>query len=58
MSDPYTEEQVTLARVGHAFAVVKAARELIADAPDDHVRWWGLTDAIANLDALDATEPK
>jgi hypothetical protein len=56
VNDTDREGYVTLARVGHAFAVVKAARALwvfqdhLALDPDEQA----LADAIADLDALDA----
>jgi hypothetical protein len=48
VNDTDREGYVTLARVGFAFAVVKAAREVYED--HGHER---LAEAIADLDALD-----
>ena len=52
VTDPYPEEIRTLARVGRAFAVVKAARVLVKEPADDTC-WFRLEDAIDALDALD-----
>lgn len=68
MIDPYPEEQVTLARVGFAFAIVRQARAFNqfafdhgycrfcdADVPAHAPDCLGdLADAIADLDALGA----
>ena len=51
MADTDREEYVTLARVGHAFAVVRAARALLVEPSGASRR--DLRDAINDLDALD-----